>query len=198
MTYDWQLWLEGKLRELAKEKRVFDVGGGHPFQKRMKRYEHIFRGIDYQTLDASPRYNPTIVGDAHNLPLADGSVPAILSLSTLEHLEDPKRAMDEIYRVLKPGGKALIYTHFIYPYHARAGAYGDYCRFSEEAMRYLFRDFTHVELKKEGGWFRAMFFFLPGQKYLRFLGEPLTYVLDKLFKTESRSTTVGFYVYAIK
>lgn len=196
--YDWEQWFEDRLRELSREERILDVGGGHPFQKRMAHYRHLFEGKRYETLDNSPSYNPTIVGDAHNVPLPDGSVNAVVSLSTLEHLEDPKRAVEEIYRILSAGGKSLVYTHFIYPYHARGGVYGDYFRFTEDALRFLFRQFRRVEIKKQGGYFRSMFFFTPFQRYTRPLGEPVVYALDKLFKTERRSTTAGYYVYAVK
>ena len=198
IRYDWEQWFKDRLCKLSCEERILDVGGGHPFQKRMAQYQHLFEGKRYETLDNSPRYHPTIVGDAHHIPLPDASVNAVLSLSTLEHLEDPKRAVEELHRVLASGGKALIYTHFIYPYHARGGVYGDYFRFTEEALRFLFRQFRQVELKKQGGYFRAMFFFTPFQRYTRPLGEPIAYVLDKVFKTEYRSTTAGYYVYAVK
>ena len=191
-------FFELKLRELAKEPRVVDAGGGHPFQKRMARYRDLFANTKYDTLDSSPRYNPTIAGDIHNLPFADASVPAILCISTFEHIEDPKRAAEEIYRVLKPGGKLLLFTHFIYPYHARRGVYGDTFRFTDEGLKFLFRQFSSIELKKQGGWFRAMLFFTPLQQYTRPLWEPIAYLLDKFFKTEKRSTTVGYYVYAVK
>ncbi len=198
MQYDWNQWFESKLRELAKEERVVDAGGGHPFQKRMARYKELFKNTRYETLDSAPRYAPTIVGDIHALPFSDGSVPAILCVSTFEHINDPKRAAEEMYRVLKPGGKLLLFTHFIYPYHARPGIYGDTFRFTDEGLRFLFRQFTRVEVKKQGGWFRAMMFFLPGQVYLARFLEPIAYALDKLFRTERRSTTVGYYVYAVK
>ena len=65
-------------------------------------------------------------------------------------------------------------------------------------MKYLFRDFSYVEVRKQGGYFRAMGFFLPFQAKWRPIWEPITYLLDKFFKTKKRSTTVGYYVFAIK
>lgn len=198
MKYDFIQFFEEKLRELAKCERILDVGGGRPFQKRMAPYRAWFEGKNFETLDISPVYQPTIVGDVHAMPLSGESVDAILSLSVLEHLHDPARAMEEMRRVLKKGGKILLYTHFIYPYHARAGVYQDYFRFTEEGLRRLFKDFSHVELKKQGGYFRALGFFMPFQARLKRLWEPAAYCLDKLFQTEKRSTTAGYYVYAIK
>ena len=198
MIYDWERFFEAKLREIAKEDRIIDVGGGCPFQKRMARYKQLFKNKKYETLDISPTYNPTIVGDAHNLPLPNESIPAILSFSTLEHLQDPGRAVNEMHRVLRRGGKVFIYVPFIYPYHALGDVFGDYFRFTEEGLRCLFRKFSTVEIKKQGGYFHALSFFSPGQQYTRFFWEPIAYALDKIFKTEKRSTTAGYYLYAVK
>lgn len=198
MAYDYAKFFEEKLRELAKEDFILDVGGGHPFQKGMAKYSHIFDGKNFKTLDVAMEYEPDIIGDIHNLPLGEGSVGAILCKSVLEHLENPQKAMDEIYRVLKPGGRVLAYTHFVYPYHGRAGIYKDYFRFTEDGIRNLFGKFKNVEVKKEGGYFRAICFFMPAQAHLKPLWELVAYALDKLFKTEKKSTTCGFYVYAEK
>ena len=198
MNYDYQRFFEEKLKELAKEPDVLDIGGGHPFQKYMAPYKEWFKDVRYETLDPAPEYKPTIVGDVHKMPIKDNGVSAILCNSVLEHLYDPARAIEEMHRVLKPGGKILLYTHFIYPYHARKGIYKDYFRFTEDAFHHLFRSFSKVELKKHGGYFRAMMFFMPLQSRLKPLLEPLMYLLDKLFKTERRSTTPGFYIYAVK
>lgn len=198
MPYTHQKFFEGKLKELAKENYILDIGGGHPFQKKLSRYKELFKGKRYEILDSSSEYKPTIVADVHNMPLAEGSVDAILCLSVLEHLHNPQTAVNEIYRILKKGGKFLGYTHFIYPYHARKGIYSDYFRFTDEGLLYLFNKFSKVELKKDGGYFKALGFFLPYQAKLKWLWEPIAYLLDKLFKTERRNTTAGFYIYAVK
>lgn len=198
MQYSYEKFFERKLRELAKESRVVDIGGGEPFQKGMAHFRELFKNSRYETLDSSPIYASTVVGDAHNLPFGDNQIPAIISKSVFEHLHDPKRAAEEIYRVLKPGGKVLVYTHFIYPYHARAGVYKDYFRFTEDGLRYLFRDFSHIEVKKHGGYFLALMYFFPWQHRLKIILEPIAYALDRILKTEGKTTTAGYYVYAVK
>lgn len=52
--------------------------------------------------------NLTLVGDAGNLPLKSQFSNAVISLSVLEYVEDPKRAIMEFERVLKPGGYLII------------------------------------------------------------------------------------------
>lgn len=198
MKYDHVKFFEYKLKELAKCKRVLDAGGGHPFQKYMARYKNWFSGVKYETLDISEKYSPTILGDIHSIPLEDKSVDGVLCLSVLEHLHNPQLAIDEMNRILSSGGKLLAYTHFIYPYHARNGIYEDYYRFTETALKDLFKDFSSVEIKKQGGYFRSMMFFMPFQSKLKIIIEPVAYVLDKLFKTENHFTTAGFYIYCEK
>ncbi len=48
-------------------------------------------------------------GDAADIPLADASFNAVVSTGSVHHWKDPTRALNEIYRVLKPGGQALLY-----------------------------------------------------------------------------------------
>src|SRR3989338_5002325 len=186
MIYDYLVFFENKLKLLAQENYILDIGGGSTFQKGMGKYKNIFRHKRYETLDMSPHYHPNIIGDIHHLPFLDNGIDAILCNSVLEHLYDPHKAIQEIFRVLKKGGKFLGYTHFIYPYHARNKVYQDYFRFTEDSLRYLFQQFSDFELKKQGGVFRALMFFMPFQYKTRFLWEPLTYFFDNLFKTERR------------
>lgn len=68
--------------------------------------------------------------DACQLPLADRSVDAICSANLLEHVPDDRRALREIARVLRPGGRAAI----VVP--AGPGTYDYYDRFLGHERRY--------------------------------------------------------------
>ncbi|HXC23216.1 MAG TPA: class I SAM-dependent methyltransferase [Solirubrobacteraceae bacterium] len=46
--------------------------------------------------------------DACDLPIEEASVDAVLSVNLLEHIQDDLRALDEIRRVLRPGGAAVV------------------------------------------------------------------------------------------
>lgn len=48
------------------------------------------------------------VGDVRELPFCDASFDAIYSMGTIEHFEETKRAVEEMVRVLKPGGHAIV------------------------------------------------------------------------------------------
>lgn len=68
--------------------------------------------------------------DACDLPLADGSVDAVVSANLLEHIPDDGRALAEIARVLRPGGPAVL----IVP--GGPGTYDYYDRFLGHERRY--------------------------------------------------------------
>jgi SAM-dependent methyltransferase len=48
------------------------------------------------------------VADCRQLPYQDASFDAIYSMGTIEHFDESDRAVREMWRVLKPGGRALI------------------------------------------------------------------------------------------
>ncbi|HPW18791.1 MAG TPA: class I SAM-dependent methyltransferase [Candidatus Aminicenantes bacterium] len=48
------------------------------------------------------------VGDAESLDFPDDSFDAVFSVNLLHHLSDPRRALDEMARVLAPGGKLVV------------------------------------------------------------------------------------------
>jgi SAM-dependent methyltransferase len=49
-----------------------------------------------------------VVGDVRDIPFADNSVDAVYSMGTIEHFDATDRAIDEMFRVLAPGGRAII------------------------------------------------------------------------------------------
>lgn len=87
-----------------------------------------------------------LIGDAQALGLTDAAFDVVLCTEVLEHLREPQRAVDEMFRVLKPGGTLLLTTRFLFPIH---DAPHDYFRFTKYGLRYLLRRFTIVELQEE-------------------------------------------------
>ncbi|MGL5804130.1 MAG: methyltransferase domain-containing protein [Xenococcaceae cyanobacterium] len=80
--------------------------------------------------------------DLHNLPFADESFDGVVVQAVLEHVADPFRCVEEIYRVLKPNALVYAETPFIAQVHL--GKY-DFTRFTHLGHRRLFRKFDEVE-----------------------------------------------------
>ena len=59
---------------------------------------------------ASDRRIRFVLGDAHELPLADASIDAVLLFNVLPCVTTPARVLAEAARVLRPGGRAVVVT----------------------------------------------------------------------------------------
>ncbi|TSC84124.1 MAG: hypothetical protein G01um101417_280 [Parcubacteria group bacterium Gr01-1014_17] len=138
--------IDAFLQKHATNERTLDVGGGSgPYKKyfpnRVCIDNEAGEGVDF-------------VGDAHDLSrFRDGEFECVLCTEVLEHLHTPQKAIDEMRRVLKPGGTIILTTRFIFPLH---NIPGDYFRFTRYGLAHLFRDWTKVEIKEEGTTMEAL------------------------------------------
>lgn len=112
-------WLRyfGKL-DFKKDKKVLEVGCGRGVNLDRVRGEF---GIDTFGLDISSGAindakrksvykHHLAVGSAERIPYKNLSFEDVFSLDTLEHVKDQKTAVHEMVRVLKHGGRILVYT----------------------------------------------------------------------------------------
>jgi SAM-dependent methyltransferase len=126
--------------------RVLDVGCGE------KPYVPFFAQVDeYVGLDVRPTPWADLVGRVEELPVEDGSYDVVLCLQVLEHCDDPARAVRELRRVTRSGGRVLVSTHGVYPYHP---APNDLWRWTHTGLDRLFRDngdWSAVEVRPGSG-----------------------------------------------
>ncbi len=64
--------------------------------------------IEYTSVDITPARNPSQIMDITELKFEDNSFDAIICLHVLEHIVEDIKAMRELYRVLAPGGWAIL------------------------------------------------------------------------------------------
>ena len=97
------LYLTQETDFFSKPQRVLHFAPEQAFLKRFRKLDHI----DYVTTDLeSPIAD--VKADICDLPFEDRSFDTIICNHVLEHIPNDKKAMQELYRVLKPGGMAIV------------------------------------------------------------------------------------------
>ncbi len=112
--------LSNLLQECRPDAFILNIGAGETrLDPRVKTLEiEAAPGIDY-------------VGSVTMLPIGDEEVDLVISQEVLEHVDDPFRAIGEIHRVLKKGGKVYLQLPFIIGYHPCPN---DYWRFTDQGI----------------------------------------------------------------
>jgi SAM-dependent methyltransferase len=112
-------WYRERRAVIARELRRFPLpglaveigacGGGNCLEVRARGWD--VHAVEYQHSGAAiarSRGLTVVQADARSLPVASGSYDLVIAFDVLEHIDDDRRAASEIFRVLRPGGTALI------------------------------------------------------------------------------------------
>jgi SAM-dependent methyltransferase len=93
--------------------RLLDLGAGNrPFADW---YEP--RCSSAISTDIAAHDGLSALSTAELLPFADRSFDTVLATEVLEHVTDHEATLDEIVRVLAPGGRVVVTVPFLYPIH---------------------------------------------------------------------------------
>lgn len=69
------------------------------------------------TYPGDTRTHIHIVGPAHAIPRPDNTFDGAISIAVLEHVDNPEACVAEMFRVLKPGARAVVSVPFLQPEH---------------------------------------------------------------------------------
>lgn len=136
----------------------------------------LYLTVDIDILAFDIYWSPVtqFMADAHRIPLADATMDGVVIQAVLEHVLEPQVVVDQIHRVLKPGG--LVYADTPFLQHVHAGPY-DFTRFTDSGHRYLLRDFERIE-----------------SGVVASAGTQLMWSIDYFMRALTRSRRVGFIV----
>ena len=91
-------------------KRVLDAGCGIGWFGKFRPARTKVYGIDYNFEEAkiASKHEISVVGDIRNLPYQNDVFDGIFCHHVLEHLEEPEKALNEFFRVIKDGGIVIV------------------------------------------------------------------------------------------
>jgi SAM-dependent methyltransferase len=122
--------------------RILDVGG------RIQPYRPLFgsRAREYYSLDLVAGPCVSVLGSAESLPVGTSLFDVVICTQMLEYVPYPQKALDEIRRVLRPGGYLLLSVPAVFIRDSDP----EYWRFLPSSLRLLLRDFSEVQIAAEG------------------------------------------------
>lgn len=132
-------FIQGTVRNygLATKTSVINIGAGGEISEIIR-----LSGVITRSLDISKQRNPDIVANIEcPTPFEDNSIDVVFLFEVLEHTLEPRRALAEIHRILRPGGLLVGSTPFAIGLH---DAPNDFFRFTEYGLRDLL---AHYDLK---------------------------------------------------
>jgi SAM-dependent methyltransferase len=147
-----RLTLERQIRRVVEPtlyETILEIGASQTFSP----YKEFFKTRRYFSLDRDFSFGPHLCSDIRQMGIQNDKIDAVLLFEVLEHIFHPHQAIEEVYRVLKPGGICILSTRFIFQYHPSPK---DYYRFSQDALQALFEKFKEVTILPHGDRLQAV------------------------------------------
>lgn len=121
--------LEAELKKVGQGSKVVDIGCGKmPLRSVVVENKCSYIGVDIEDgfYSSCP---PDVIGSAYDVPLDLGSADVVLSSHVFEHLNQPEKAFDVTYHLLKNEGLFILSVPFLYPIHAKPNDYMRYTKY---------------------------------------------------------------------
>jgi len=107
----------------------------------------FFPGKRYIGVDVREGSGVDQVENVEQLSLSDGTVGSVIIVDTLEHVENPHKALDEIHRVVRNDGMVIMASPQNFPIHDYPR---DFWRFTPEGFGFLLRGFPTKIIGAQG------------------------------------------------
>lgn len=135
--------IRGFSSKLDEKLKILDIGcGNKPFYPFFFHKSELYLGTDIAVSDSVD-----IISYGEHLPFHNESFDLLLCTQVLEHVKNPKKAADEMYRVCKKDGVVIASMPFVWEIH---DVPKDYWRFAEDGVKLLFNNFESVDLMHNG------------------------------------------------
>ena len=112
--------------------KVLEVGAGRR-SRRGSFQPPVGECSGWWYLDIQDSHQPDVRATVLNLPFQNAMFDTVVCLEVLEYVLDPRVAVEELARVVSPGGCLLLSVPFIHPVDAS----NDYWRFTQHVLERL-------------------------------------------------------------
>jgi SAM-dependent methyltransferase len=132
------LYLRDKMNILTSNIKLLNVAPDYATQEKLKH----FSNVDYTSIDLD---SPLAENkkDLTNLDFSDHTFDAVICYHVLEHIKDDIKAISEIFRILKPGGWAILQSPVDWN---RRQTFEDLTITSPEERKKVFGQSDHVRI----------------------------------------------------
>jgi SAM-dependent methyltransferase len=114
--------------------RVLDAGAGNGLYRH--HFDHAeYEAADFEAVPGKEYSGNHYVCDLAAIPVENDRFDIVLFSQTLEHLPQPGPVLDELHRVLKPGGRVFASAPLFYEEHEQPF---DFYRYTQFGLRHLF------------------------------------------------------------
>ena len=103
-----RLWLLLENEFLVPNTAILDFSPSRCLYRKLKK----IKSINYYSTDLSGDFIADFQYDITDLKIEDNKFDLVICYHVLEHVPNDLKAMRELYRILKPGSKALVQTPF--------------------------------------------------------------------------------------
>lgn len=113
---------------------ILDIGSKN------RRYDYLMKETPIAIDLNENKDKNVLMGDVQNLSFEDSSFDNVICLEVLEYVDEPKRALSEIFRVLKKDGILILSVPFMYKFHE------DRLRYTKSFLQENTSAFSKVEI----------------------------------------------------
>ena len=161
---------------------VLDIG----MAMRDKHKKIISKSLETLDVNDFGSYPDIVCDICSDLSTLENKYDKIICIAILEHVYDPFKAVSNLKMMLKKGGKIFGYVPYLYHYHAPQDLkFQDYFRFSKDALAYLFKDYSEVELYPIRGRISSSFNLMFAGRWKNYMEKTsINIFLDKLSSDE--------------
>jgi SAM-dependent methyltransferase len=150
------------MSQFVKEGKMLDIGcGTKPYKNFFSRTKYY--GLDYRKDGANQNPQADFFYDGGKFPFNDQEFDYALATEVLEHVFEPDFFIQEINRILRPGGLCLLTVPFMWDEHEQPFDFGRYTSFGIRALLER-HGFKIIEQRKTGGFISTL-----GQMFCTYL-----------------------------